>query len=138
MALAMFGDLNTTPERLPSLLLLMSDLGWTDVGACASIWGGEDKEATCKAYNTDTPTRSDYAFCNAPFFPHLKYFSVTADVFPVHSILTIHLDTAIGYTRTQNKLPRQMADQIKCKFGDSCKLLTLEPKEKHDHLSIHR
>ena len=50
------GDINCDPSQLPSLTCLLKGLGWTDVGACASIWGGVDGQATCEAPNATVQT----------------------------------------------------------------------------------
>ena len=51
--ICLISDFNCEPEDLPTMMSLIRDESWTDVGAVAAMWGGKDRQPTCMAPNAN-------------------------------------------------------------------------------------
>ena len=79
------GDINGEPEDFPCLLEMLTEEGWTDTAAKASIWGGIDRQPTCHASSKAKQTRRDDIFVNKHLLPAIGGVRVqNCDDYPTH------------------------------------------------------
>ena len=82
------GDLNADVDDLPLLHDLIVEHRWRDCGACASFWGGTDKQPTCFASHAKEATRRDFMIVSPLWFKGVAKFEVTnSDSFSVHQLI---------------------------------------------------
>ena len=113
------GDLNADPENLPALRFILEEQDWVDCGACASIWGHKDSQATCTSFNATTSTRNDFFFCQSCVLPYIQDFQVVADPeFSVHAVLRITWQYPRHFFEQKlNLQPPSMFNMLRETFG---------------------
>ena len=114
------GDLNCSRELLPHLDLLINDLHWTDVGACAEMWGGVANENTCFFNENSIGTRNDYMIVNPQMIPYIRSFKVLHDPnFRTHRVLqlSIHADYSRHHI-ISNTVPPSMEGRLRLSFEE--------------------
>ena len=81
-----------TPPDLPTLHDLLTNQGWTDLGAAAGTWGQPACVPTCITKQSHAATRRDYMFCNPTALSLVRGLYVRAgDLCPTHSTVEVHL-----------------------------------------------
>lgn len=86
------GDLSCVPKDLLTGNKMVSELGWTDLGAEADRWGKCKDQPTCKANKDSTPTRRDVMMTNSLATELVVDFCVRVDPeFKTHSKLSVVL-----------------------------------------------
>ena len=94
------GGLNGDPDDFEVFRRLVNCEGWTDIGAHASRWWGEDALPTCQASGRADPTRRDYMLVNDVALALVSSFSLLSpDVFPTHTPLCMTLDVGTDHGR---------------------------------------
>ena len=63
------GDINATTDALLTILQMMVEGGWTDVGGIARICNGDTNMPTCHANANAKESRIDFIFVNAYLLP---------------------------------------------------------------------
>ena len=96
MPAILLGDLNADPYDIPAVTRRIEDLGWFDVGAHASVWGGIDNQPTSRPPNASRSNRRDYIFVSPDLVGIIEKFNVEyTDTFPVHISITIGHDQKV-------------------------------------------
>ena len=87
------GDMNAEPRDLLAAKQFL-EKGWSDLGAMASTWGGEDCQPTCSGNGAAKATRRDIALASPGALHLVKHFRIVSDKrFPVHATLRLALKT---------------------------------------------
>ena len=124
------GDVNAEPADLPALQELLLNLGWTDLGAAAAMWGQPASVPTCLTKKSNEPTRRDYIFFSPAALALVRGLVVRpGDLCPTHSTLEVHFDLdAPAYSRNKQRLPTSLdslvQDAFVHLFGEPPPLLT--------------
>ena len=112
------GDVNADVPDIPALHRLVSDEGWTDLGADAGQWGQPPNQPTCHTKGANQPNRRDYVFASPRAIQLVTHFQVsTADICPTHATLTFHLNTGdAGYHLYQARSPAPLESLLEQRF----------------------
>ena len=87
------GDYNASSRRVPKMVQLIDEQGWTDCGHQAAIWGGVPCQPTCRAGTHTKQSRIDYVLVNTPLLPAVKGFQTdTCDDFHKHQPNQLKID----------------------------------------------
>ena len=88
------GDINAGTEALPTILQMMAEEGWTDVGSVSHLCGGTPNRPTCHANANAKESRIDYIFVNEYLLPAIEACSIdTDDTFATHRPLKVRIKT---------------------------------------------
>ena len=89
------GDVNASTEDLPTILQMLSEEGWTDVGSVAHLCDGIPNRPTCHVNATAKESRIDYIFVNQYLLPAVEECKVgMEDSFATHRPLKVRIKTA--------------------------------------------
>ena len=87
------GDFNAHEDTIPSVRQMTTDYGWTDLGAKAEIWGGINRQHTCKAGPDAKASRIDFVLVNECLFPAIRGFQVDyCNMFKTHQPMQVRID----------------------------------------------
>ena len=112
------GDFNCSVERLPHLVELCERFHFTDTGAVAARWGGQDGEVTCVAPNSAAGSRNDYIFLAPELVPLVKFFKlIWHSDFAVHCVLQLGLTMSYRAQRKVNHIPPSMSAALHTHFN---------------------
>ena len=88
------GDINATTDSLPTILQMMAEGGWTDVGWVAHICNGEPNRPTCHANGDAKESRIDFIFVNEYLLPAIEECWVDEEnIFATHRPLGVRIKT---------------------------------------------
>ena len=72
---------------------MIAKQGWTDLGTKADIWGGINRQVTCRAGPNAKPTRIDFVLANEAIFPAIKGFQVDyCNMFKTHHVMPVRIE----------------------------------------------
>eukprot|EP00973_Karenia_brevis_P014759 2015092-Karenia_brevis.AAC.1 len=108
------GDLNCSPDRLPTLDRMLDTGSVIDVGGHPEVFGQTEVQDTCRPHNTLQTFRRDFVFVSAELFSFISAFEVHVDpVIPVHSSLRIQLSLpGTSPTKTSLRTPLSLYGQF--------------------------
>ena len=87
------GDVNASSRRIPKMVELIDEEGWTDCGKQAHMWGGISCQPTCRAGKHTRQSRIDYVLVNESMLPAMRVFQVdTADDFAKHQPMQVRIE----------------------------------------------
>ena len=92
---ATVGDLNGPVDAFPTLLAMIKEEGWTDIGDHSTICNGRPGQSTCHTNEKSKESSIDYIIANQWFTPAVK--SCKVDQYsgaPAHTPLTNEIDVA--------------------------------------------
>ena len=86
------GDINATTDALPTILQMMAEGGWTDVGGVTHLCNGEPNKPTCHANDNAKESRIDFIFANEYLMPAIEECWVdNGDTFATHRPLGVRI-----------------------------------------------
>ena len=114
------GDLNGNLEAFPSVIELIKEEGWTDIGNDEALCGGRPGQYTCQANADVRESRIDYIITNAYLAPAVRAFRIDEDAdYPTHRPAIIDVGTKKLMTATrQLQKPTDFAELFEAKLQE--------------------
>ena len=111
---AISGDLNGPLEAFPTILEMIKDQGWTDVGGHEAICKGKPYQATCHTNESAAESRIDYFIANEQLTPAITHCEVDpSSDYPTHRPLCIDISTNDLKKKTKQLIkPTDMAEMM--------------------------
>ena len=108
------GDLNGGLDVFPSVLEMIAEEGWTDIGNDEALCGGRPGQHTCQANADVKESRIDYILSNAYLTPAVKAFRIDdASDYPTHRPAIIDVCTKkLQTTAKQLQKPTNFAEMF--------------------------
>ena len=112
------GDLNGTTACFPTLTIMTTEQGWTDVGLDPHICNGITAQNSCHANADAKESRIDYIFANQWIYPALEACQVDhCDIFPTHRPLQVAIRTTkLKHLTRRLQTPTNFAKLIETKI----------------------
>jgi hypothetical protein len=114
------GDLNGPLEAFPTLMTMLREEGWTDVGADQAKCGGNPCQPTCHTNASSSETRIDYILANELLSPAIT--ACTADRladYPTHRPIGIQIRTEqLQNTVNENVKPTDFTELFEGKVKE--------------------